>query len=318
MWYEPGHTLTHNALINMIIGPRGCGKTYGLKTWCIKRFIKYKEQFMYVRRYQDELDMVKKNLFDDTPYNIESDGSCYVMEKNIVGYCCSLSTSHKLKSASFPEVTTVVFDEFIIDTKKNQRYLKNEVDTFLNLLETIIRTRDNVRVFMLANSLSFVNPYTMYWQLQNSGKQFSKSQNGLVLCELFQDEEFKEMKEKTRFGQLTKGTQFADMSVDNKFILDSTTFIGRKTGNWKYWCGIVLEGQTLGVWQRGKSFFWDEKMLKDDVVFCVDEMDHEPGRRMDKKPNCFVSVIEAYKKGECGFSNIKVKVLATRFLAKYC
>lgn len=318
MWYEPGHTLTHNALINMVIGPRGCGKTYGLKMWCMKRWIKFGEQFVYVRRYQDELNMVKQQLFEDVPYVVENDGSLYSYEDKICGFAIPLSTSHKLKSASFPLVTTVVFDEFIIDTKKNQRYLKSEVDTFLNLLETIIRTRDNVRVFMLANSLSFVNPYTMYWQMQNTGKQFSKTKDGLVLCELYTDDEFKEMKESTKFGQLTKGTQFAKMSVDNKFVLDSDTFIMRKSGNWKYWCGIVLEGQCLAVWQRAKSFYWDEKMRENDVVFCVEEIDHAPGRRMDKKPNCFVAVIEAYKKGECGFCNIKVKALATRFLAKYC
>ena len=56
--------LSYNALINVVIGDRGVGKSYGAKKWCIKRFIKKGEKFLYVRRNKHDLDDIGK-FFDD-------------------------------------------------------------------------------------------------------------------------------------------------------------------------------------------------------------------------------------------------------------
>ena len=45
MFWSARKTLTHNVLINVIVGNRGGGKTYGAKEWAIDNFIKNKEQF---------------------------------------------------------------------------------------------------------------------------------------------------------------------------------------------------------------------------------------------------------------------------------
>lgn len=37
--------LSYGALINMVVGERGCGKSYGAKKWCIKRFLKKERSF---------------------------------------------------------------------------------------------------------------------------------------------------------------------------------------------------------------------------------------------------------------------------------
>lgn len=49
----------------------------------------------------------------------------------------TLSTAQDLKGTSFPEVNTIIFDEFIIEEGQKKYYLQNEVVIFLNLLETI-------------------------------------------------------------------------------------------------------------------------------------------------------------------------------------
>ena len=54
-----------------------------------------------------------------------------------VGYAMTLSTAQDLKGTSFPEVNTIIFDEFIIEEGQKKYYLQNEVVIFLNLLETI-------------------------------------------------------------------------------------------------------------------------------------------------------------------------------------
>ena len=49
IFWDTRRTLTHNMLINVIVGNRGGGKSYGAKLWCIDKFIKNKEQFGYIR-----------------------------------------------------------------------------------------------------------------------------------------------------------------------------------------------------------------------------------------------------------------------------
>ena len=54
MFWNIRRTLTHNALVNVIVGNRGGGKTYGAKEWVIDNFIKKREQFGYIRTYKEE------------------------------------------------------------------------------------------------------------------------------------------------------------------------------------------------------------------------------------------------------------------------
>ena len=75
-------TLTHNMLINVIVGNRGGGKTYGATQWCIDNFIKKKEQFGYIRRYKDDLKEPMKQFFEaikhEYPdYEFKTDSKCF-------------------------------------------------------------------------------------------------------------------------------------------------------------------------------------------------------------------------------------------------
>ena len=81
----------------------------------------------------------------------------------ICGFVLPLSVANILKSTSFNKVSTIIFDEFIID-KGCYRYLANEVEQFLDMVETIARLRD-VRVLFLGNAISVTNPYFTYFNL---------------------------------------------------------------------------------------------------------------------------------------------------------
>ena len=60
MYWDINKSLSYNALFNFIVGNRGAGKTYGSKKYVINRFLKYGEQFVYIRRFKDELKKIKK------------------------------------------------------------------------------------------------------------------------------------------------------------------------------------------------------------------------------------------------------------------
>ena len=71
MWYSYALVLSYNAMLNFIIGERGVGKSYGIKKHVIKRFIKKNRKFIYLRRYETELDKsLKDNEFfkDETTF----------------------------------------------------------------------------------------------------------------------------------------------------------------------------------------------------------------------------------------------------------
>lgn len=70
-------------------------------------------------------------------------------------YAFALTQMEHDKSSSYNEVTTIVFDEFI----SRSAYLPDEFVLFMNTLSTIIRQRDNVKIFMLGNTVNAYNPY---------------------------------------------------------------------------------------------------------------------------------------------------------------
>ena len=55
IFYSYDKVLSYNAFLNILIGERGVGKTYGAKKYVINRFLKKNKQFVYIRRYETDL-----------------------------------------------------------------------------------------------------------------------------------------------------------------------------------------------------------------------------------------------------------------------
>ena len=270
IFYDGYKTLTYNALYNFIIGNRGSGKTYWSKRWAIKDFINKGEQFIYLRRYKTELRTIK-NFFADI--SEEFPGVDFVVKGNDLiingekaGEAMALSTSKIMKSNSYPKVTKIIFDEFIID-KGVYSYLPNEVEYFLDLYETVARMRD-VKAFFLANAITQTNPYFIYFDIELPyGKvvqTFFNDGNGRfvkkrlrdypeVLIELVRNQSFIDKKKEQRFGQLIAGTNYSDYAIENTFLRDSDTFIDKKTDRCRYLYSITYQNFTFGIWHDFKN-----------------------------------------------------------------
>ena len=190
IFWDAKRTLTHNALIYIIVGNRGGGKSYGAKQIGIDNFIKKREQFGYIRRYKEDLKQPMIQFFKDIEheypdYEFKTDSNyLYIRlkpvdpkekwtESDIAGYGFTLSTANNKKSISYPNITTLIFDEFLLD-KGNQMYLANEPLKLLNLYETVARPgtgHPKVNLFMLANAITITNPYFLFWNLKMPSKQ---------------------------------------------------------------------------------------------------------------------------------------------------
>ena len=180
-FYSLDRILSKGADYNVIFGERSNGKTYATLLYGIKQYLKTGKQMAYIRRWREDLrgkraeslfanhvangviaeltngeynevfyysgkwflsfynEETKKRVPDTVPF-------CY-------GFC--LSEQEHEKSSSYPNITTIVFDEFLT----RRYYLPNEFRLNINLLSTSIRQRNEVKVFMLGNTVNQFCPY---------------------------------------------------------------------------------------------------------------------------------------------------------------
>jgi hypothetical protein len=100
-------------------------------------------------------------------------------ECQVFGYAFSLANVNRTKATSYPDIDTVIFEEFMsIDCS----YLDDELNLFLNLISTIVRYRHNVKVFMLANAISKFSPYS-----QALGIRLHRIKKGDILLKEYTD-----------------------------------------------------------------------------------------------------------------------------------
>lgn len=170
-----------NATYNMIIGKRSNGKTYCCLEDIIRTYAESGKQGAYLRRYREDFRgkrgdqlfaaHVANGVIEDAT-NGEWTGVKYyagrwyfskfdaVLNKDIRDtepFCFGFSISEMEhdKSTSYPDITTVVFDEFI----SRSYYLPDEFVLFVNVLSTIIRGRYDVTIYMLGNTVNKYCPY---------------------------------------------------------------------------------------------------------------------------------------------------------------
>lgn len=242
--------LSYDRILNFVIGARGIGKSYAMKKHPIKRFIKYGEQFIYVRRYKPELKKIG-NYFNDIAqefpnHEFKVKGRQFFIDGKLAGWAIPLSAWQSEKSNAYPMVTTIIFDEFIRE-RDNSGYIPNEVDALLNLMDTVFRTRENGRCICLSNAVSVINPYFVYFGLvPDINKRFNAYKH--ILVEIPDSKDFSDERRKTKFGQLIDGTEYGEMSLDNEFVNDSDVFIEKRSKNSKFVFSIVYKGMRMGVW----------------------------------------------------------------------
>lgn len=319
MYYDYSKILTYNAFLNLLIGERGVGKTYGASKLVVKQAIKNGYEFAYIRRYKTELKksvpkffkaLIENNEFPD--HTLYTKGDTFYLDDVPIGYAMTLSTAQSLKGTNFSKVKFIIFDEFIIE-KGQQHYLPNEVENFLGLVETIARMRD-VKIFMLANAVSSVNPYFLFFDISlpynNDIKTFK---DGLILVQYMKNEEYRKAKRESNFGKLVSGTEYESYAIENQFRLDNKNFIEKKTGTSKCSFSFKYKDNIYGVWfdyNIGKIFVSQDYNSK--LCFSCTLEDHSPNTMfysVAKEYNSWRTFLKNYKLGNVYFENNKIKLI---------
>lgn len=202
--------------INIVVGKRSNGKTFGALYEGLQRIASgsmSKNKICLIRR--TDADFKSKNGAQTSFNGIVSkgyfnklfpewDGITYyagnfyrtkkVADKNgeiklkkdiePICYGFTLNNYERYKSGSFLDADFIVFDEFLT----NSGYLTNEFKAWENMLSTIIRDRDNVTIYMLANTVNKYGEYIEKMNLQfirqmHQGEiRTVKTPKGLKIC----------------------------------------------------------------------------------------------------------------------------------------
>ena len=327
MFYDLTKVLTHNCFANFLLGERGVGKTWALKRYCINKFLKTGEQFIYLRRYKTEFKKISaffndiKEFFPEHEFKVV--GSNFIIDGKIAGFNFPLSTAITLKSTPFPNVTTIVFDEFIIRTG-TYHYLNGEVEAFLEFAETIFRLRDNGKLFFLANTLSAINPYFVYFninQLPTPEKTIKTYKDNLILVEIMLNQEYREQKLKTQFGRLISGTEYGEYAINNEFLLDSDEFIAKRPPNTKFLFAFSYQDKTFGVWidySKDEMYVSNKYDKNTSYIYSTTMQDHKVNTIYMKNVKSFGvwrHFINCYKFGLVYFENQEIKQICYKLIS---
>ena len=105
--------LSYNVPVNILIGPRGVGKSFSVKDFVINNFLKKDEQFLYLRRYDPELKEIfeekskkQKDFFENElkekykEHNLEAKNRKFYCDSEVFGIAKRLTQAQDLKSRS--------------------------------------------------------------------------------------------------------------------------------------------------------------------------------------------------------------------------
>lgn len=332
-----------DAHYRLMVGERSNGKSYAVLKYHLEKFVKsnYTEPIAIIRRWGEDFMGAnsQRTCYDSLMFNgdgnniikemTDFDGVEYYSgryyltrydekeEKNkrtdiIIAYAFSINNSEHYKGAQFPTITTVLFDEFISD----KTYLPDEFTLFMNLLSTIVRQRDNLEVFMCANTINVFNPYVREMGLSRFKKQaigtidtYTYGDSELKVAVFLTDSAPKKSKKSNvyfafnnpKLNMITGGDSIWQIGVyphsPIKFShIDDVVF--------KYWirfnddefqCEIVQKGTYNFTYIFQKTS--DYKHLDNDLIFDAEgvcDMYHQYSIRNNSLPRDFINKLLMY------------------------
>lgn len=319
VFYDRSTILSYKEFYKLIFGQRGRGKTTQFIIQCVQDFLNGKGKFMYVRRHKSEHEDIytifknairlnntrkhpwwNKNTKFEVCGSTKKGGGTFKINDKVAGRWVTLSISDTYKSGVFDDYITILFDEFIMK-KGTRRYLDNEVDCLEDLVETVFRHRDtsNMRgVIMLANKVSWYNPYFISWKIRPFNGRFYRDKELSVVCEQDYSEEFAQMKYSTRFGQHLKNTKYGRYSIGNEALVELSKFIEKKPPHAKHYFNIKYMGKTYGLWldmQDNKLYLSEKFDGYSKLEFALTTSDHALNTYYIKnKRNCLLGEIINY------------------------
>jgi hypothetical protein len=289
--YNLNQLMSFNRVLNFIMGDKDKQALSSMKEYAIKKFIKSGEQFIYLKRHKTDFKDVN-NFFDGLHQKFQTNEFKPFrrelrVDNKIAGWCIPLSAWQSEKSNEYPNVTTIIFDGFIKKNNEFGRYLPKETEKLLNVMDTIIRTRNNVRCFCIDQTNEIVNPYFLYFNIVPNLKQRFNVFDEIVIS-------FYDSKE-TADINFTQG------------------FLNNKTSNLQFLFNIFNDLQCFGCWYDSEdrslliSYDFIEKSKRFIKVHSLEIKETMLGIKELGKVFSMDILLELFKQGNVNFSNKYVR-----------
>ena len=231
-YYNLDPILKKKAVYNVIFGERSNGKTYATLKHGLEQYFKDGSQIAYIRRWKEDITGKRgQAVFSALVENNEivklsngkftgihyytgrfflcnyDNGKPIYNDNDVIGFLFALTDVEHDKSTSYPKVNNIIFDEFLT----NKLYLPDEFVTFMNVVSTIIRRRETVKIFMLGNTVNKYCPYfnemgltNIQTMLQGNIDLYNYGESGLTVaveyCKTDKSEQRKESKKYFAFN----------------------------------------------------------------------------------------------------------------------
>ena len=284
-FYTLDSILTHNADYNMIYGERSNGKTTSVLRYGLESYINsgYVNQLAIIRRWEEDfkgkngqqmfenivnlgwVEELTNKKYNSVYYysqrwflcNYDEFGNKTAQADEPFALGFSITSEEHYKSTSYPNVKTILFDEFIT----RQYYLPEEFVKFQNLLSTIIRLRTDVKIFMCGNTINKYCPYFAEMGLTGIKKQ----KRGTIDIYTYGDSTLKVAVEYSDFPSKKKAS--------NKYFAFNNPKLEMIThGGWEIdiYPHLPVKYKPKDVQYRFFILFDDEKL--EGKIICVDDV----------------------------------------------
>ena len=209
----------------------------------------------------------------------------FYIDGEVFGIAKRLTEAQDLKSVSFEDIKTIIFDEYAIE--KNKRYyISGEGMIIAGLLDSVIRNRSDVRVFFLMNAVEGIefSPLFNFFDLtlpyNNDIKLFK---DNTILLQYMNNEEFRKERQETLIGRLMSGTSYENYAMKNEILDKTSDFIEKKQGTAKFNFAFIYNNETFGVWndyKNGKVYVSEDYLDNSPFVFAITLKDCKPNIMM--------------------------------------
>lgn len=295
---------TYNAPLTIVGGGRGRGKTFSMK----KMLINFNQESIWLNRTKEKSIEVAKGFMKDLievypKYEDRFELTWVTYKEDTISekkqkvkyvypvlvekatqkprvHFTSLNVSNK--GIPFPRIRNLVFDEFMVKPGTAERYLTDEITTFLDVYQTIARLRKDFRCIMIGNEIDDFNPYFAYWGISgfDKSREFTWFRKPDILMQWVKDkEEFIAEYEQSAFGRIVRGTNYDDYMRGKSALLTYDIRMKKVPDYATYEFNLLHNGNYLSVYKALGMLYVSSTMIDTKRVSYVPNLREAGNRR---------------------------------------
>lgn len=308
-------------------GNRSAGKTTYFNRLSVNRFLKKKQQFALLYRFNYELQNVGNKFFNDVgrlffpgytmtdkPVGKDIYRELYLHapgadEKDpgmLCGYALDLNASDQIRkwSHAFIDVGHIVFDEF---QSESNHYCNDEITKFMSVHTSIARGGGSavrrVPIYMISNTVSLLNPYYTASGIGarlHTDTKFLRG-DGFVLEQTY-NRGAAELQKQSGFNRTFAKSKYVAYASENVYLNDNLAFIDTPSGKNNYYCTFDCDGVSYGIREylnEGVVYVDKRPDLTARIRIAATTEDHRINYVMLKKNDLIIQNLRTYFKYGC-------------------